>query len=1158
MFEQESEIPPKWPNGPTITVFKHKWSGFRAVFANVATPLCSAAVVVPTFSSDDKGLPHTLEHLIFTGSQNFPMRGYLDSLAIRCLSTGTNAYTTEDHTAYTISTAGSQGLIDMFNVFLDHILRPTLRPNQFLAEVVHIDGSAKYQGVVYCEMAGRENTEGDLVDLHLRRLLYDRKGTYAFECGGLTPDIKTLTNEEIKSYHERYYNLNNITAIIAGRVDQSAFLSKLCEYDLIGAHSNGDHYIPPPFPALGVGQTHESVVSDTVKFPSSDADVGSIAYAWVGPSSSDVFEIVAIEILIRYLSDTSASPLSQAFVECANPYASELNFELRDYYQSAIFLSFSGVSYVAEGEEEVVDDELDAEKAVDDDGDEAWEDEDVEMEDADDDDDDEDDEEDDNEDDGDDDGQADHKDLFQPGVFYGRLRFSLNSVRENGFKDTAGIKAAISRHRRKWVELFETDPLDGVVGLLLPDIIRNSANPTTRVDIGLRTELFSIMDQLDQKDASFWIELLDKWFLSTPPVELFSVPDPAGAKLLQKMESAELEERVSTLGPEGLEKLDRKVKEFLEENRVNLSRKDRGAMPKVADFSGVTQLISKTSLKKFSDDGAAMRPFNDVEIIFTETVFSHFRVAINVAENVIPGHLRPYFVLFQESLFYCDLDLPDQLVKSVGMGPHVDYRDLAKKTAELLCSNEASIGFGNDLWHAAWLGETFMIGGTSNPKDTEKMVYLLIAILCFTTFTEERILTIAKNLLSELVEIKRSGDDMLSAITTRISSFSSGSQNVKFKKSTKKVGKSKAKVQKKATSDSAEFDYTNDISISVFTQEKFLKGVISAIKNGKGKKVLDDLNSLKAAILLPGSAPRGPGFVQFGYPVVPSTAMDASATALVNSFVKVWDSCMSAYLMERPTLAKGMGSSSPPIPTGFPFPRNSWSLDMVDPKFGQSIMVPIQGLGANFLSQIVACEVMRPHPHPDYFPVFVLSELLSMSEGPLFSGIRGKGYAYDGSMHMALWTGQLSFELHESSQPLLGLAEFHSIIKSLGTEDGFNQIVTYFTIESACSSVAYKLVAGVSTPSSLITTGIRSVLRGFKSLEDELASYQALFSVTKSDLKRVYDKYFVRFLRSSERVTVMTTPAGPRVKHWANEFKQKAEDEGGVSFSVVNLSDLQL
>ena len=46
-----------------------------------------------TEAQSDDGLPHTLEHLVFLGSELYPYKGVLDLLANRCLASGTNAWT---------------------------------------------------------------------------------------------------------------------------------------------------------------------------------------------------------------------------------------------------------------------------------------------------------------------------------------------------------------------------------------------------------------------------------------------------------------------------------------------------------------------------------------------------------------------------------------------------------------------------------------------------------------------------------------------------------------------------------------------------------------------------------------------------------------------------------------------------------------------------------------------------------------------------------------------------------------------------------------------------------------------------------------------------------------------------------------------------------
>lgn len=76
---------------------------------------------------DDDGLPHTLEHLVFLGSEEYPYKGILDLCANRCLASGTNAQTDRDHTYYTMITAGSEGFLSLIPIYLEHILYPTLQ-----------------------------------------------------------------------------------------------------------------------------------------------------------------------------------------------------------------------------------------------------------------------------------------------------------------------------------------------------------------------------------------------------------------------------------------------------------------------------------------------------------------------------------------------------------------------------------------------------------------------------------------------------------------------------------------------------------------------------------------------------------------------------------------------------------------------------------------------------------------------------------------------------------------------------------------------------------------------------------------------------------------------------------------------------------------------
>ena len=76
--------------------------------------------------------------LVFMGSEKYPYKGIIDHLANRGFSNGTNAWTDTDHTAYTVSTAGEQGFLQILPIYVDHILYPTMTDAGFITEVSEI------------------------------------------------------------------------------------------------------------------------------------------------------------------------------------------------------------------------------------------------------------------------------------------------------------------------------------------------------------------------------------------------------------------------------------------------------------------------------------------------------------------------------------------------------------------------------------------------------------------------------------------------------------------------------------------------------------------------------------------------------------------------------------------------------------------------------------------------------------------------------------------------------------------------------------------------------------------------------------------------------------------------------------------------------------
>jgi Zn-dependent M16 (insulinase) family peptidase len=514
MFSLESQQSIRFATTESkIKAFKHQGSDFRIVFVDIPGPLVSCSIVIPTVSSDHKGLAHTLEHLVFCGSESIPHRGYLDNLATRCLSTGTNAYTAEDHTCYEITTAGSEGMMNIFPIFLDHILHPTLKPSQFMTEVYHMDHRGKHQGVVYCEMASRENTEPDLLDLNLRQMVFQLETTYSCEAGGLTKDIQHLTNDEIIAYHKTFYHLDNTTAIICGSVDPSLFLKNL------------DHY-PALFEAKSVQRPPISVhpspwyepnanfISKSVPFPSEDEEVGSIAYGWRGPQSEDFKTILALEVLFRYFNDNPSSLFPQTFVERRDPYATDIDFDIKAFVDTTIVLIFSGVPHTSSEKDTRM------EELSDDDESDVASDEDEEPE------------------------VEQRTDLFDEGVFFRMVRETFLDFIEHGFKDDQGMQPTLLRHKQKILEELEDAPHETVAGLLVSDITRyflsnRSAIHDTKQQggkphFGGRLQVFDLLESFEKEPEEFWISLVKKYFIENPTCEVLMRPNSKLARQIDE------------------------------------------------------------------------------------------------------------------------------------------------------------------------------------------------------------------------------------------------------------------------------------------------------------------------------------------------------------------------------------------------------------------------------------------------------------------------------------------------------------------------------------------------------------------------------------------------------------------------------------------------
>lgn len=152
------------------------------------------------------GATHFLEHMMFRGSKNYPPQVF-DS-TIERLGGTTNAYTNFDMTVY-YESLPSAHLKKMIEMEADRVKNLLLQP-----ELVE-----KERQVVFEERKMRyENSPEGKIYLAMMQRVF--KGLpYGGSVIGDVEDLKILTPENLRAFHDRFYVPNNMVIVISGDVD---------------------------------------------------------------------------------------------------------------------------------------------------------------------------------------------------------------------------------------------------------------------------------------------------------------------------------------------------------------------------------------------------------------------------------------------------------------------------------------------------------------------------------------------------------------------------------------------------------------------------------------------------------------------------------------------------------------------------------------------------------------------------------------------------------------------------------------------------------------------------------------------------------------------------------------------------------------------------
>ena len=179
--------------------------------------------VVRTGSRDEvekgkSGFAHFFEHMMFRGTKKYP--GPVRDSIVTSMGANTNAYTTDDYTAYHLNFA-KEDLEKVIELESDRFQNLYYEKPAFQTEA----------GAVYGEYRKNITSPFAMLNEKMQDLAYDVH-TYKHTTIGFEADIKAMPEayDYSKSFFNRFYRPENVVIVVAGDIDTKATMKLIAKY----------------------------------------------------------------------------------------------------------------------------------------------------------------------------------------------------------------------------------------------------------------------------------------------------------------------------------------------------------------------------------------------------------------------------------------------------------------------------------------------------------------------------------------------------------------------------------------------------------------------------------------------------------------------------------------------------------------------------------------------------------------------------------------------------------------------------------------------------------------------------------------------------------------------------------------------------------------
>lgn len=239
-------------------------------------------------TSENNGISHVIEHMVFRGSQN--KKAEEVSNEIESVGGYTNAETTKDATRY-YAIVPSAHLDLAVKGFADALLRPTFRQSALDSEkrAMTVELGRRLMNPI---VAIQEMVEGKAFKIH----------PYGLPMGGKVSNLEKITTAMVQDFHRRFYVAKNMTVVVVGDVNPEE------AYKLV-AEAFGPARSDPPPKTVVPSEPPQSDLREVMD--SRDVQQTAVTLAMHAPGMNTPEAVLAMDVLITLLGEGKTSRLQK-------------------------------------------------------------------------------------------------------------------------------------------------------------------------------------------------------------------------------------------------------------------------------------------------------------------------------------------------------------------------------------------------------------------------------------------------------------------------------------------------------------------------------------------------------------------------------------------------------------------------------------------------------------------------------------------------------------------------------------------------------------------------------------------------------------------------------------------------------------------------------